>query len=80
MNGENTASTPVETKKPRKPGPVSKLAILKADTLEVVDATVTDETLAAVVEKLDFGSYVLRRYTDRSFEKKEIKRAAVKFG
>jgi len=64
--------------KAKKGRPESKIMIL--DSNGVVVTGLTDATLPAAVGKLDFGSYTVRRYWDRTLTIVEQKKTAIKFG
>lgn len=63
--------------------PRGVLCILKTDEAgaqtKVCD-NLTDETLPDAISELPVGTYILRRYYDRTLVKQEIKRNQVKIG
>ena len=72
-------TTTTVTDKAKKGRPESKILIMASCGVVVVDG-LTDATLPAAVGKLDFGSYTVRRYWDRTLTIVEQKKTAIKFG
>lgn len=64
--------------KARAARPASKIQIID-DAAAVVADNLTDEDLPKAIEALEYGTYKLRRYWDRSFTKALIEKSQIKF-